>query len=128
MLFRSVLGSTTEVSPVQPLKAPAPISLTDSGILIDLKPVQPTNVLSLIDVTDEGMSMDCNDVQYPNPPRLRTDFGIFIEVKFEHPLNPPSTSTEPGMWTFLSPVQFLKVPRICVNVSGSETEVNPVQS
>ena len=48
----------TEFSPLQSPKAPPPIEVTESGIVIEVKPEQPQNALSPIEVTDSGMVTD----------------------------------------------------------------------
>ena len=59
-MFFTLGGIFTEVKPLQPSKAPRPISITPSGIVTDLSPMQSLNASS---------------------PMFFTLGGIFTEVK-----------------------------------------------
>ena len=74
-------GMVMEVKPVQWLKQPYPISVTDEGIVMDVKPVQPSKPFK--DVTEEGIVMEVKPVQWlkqPYPISV-TDEGMVMDVK-----------------------------------------------
>ena len=72
----------TEIRPEQPLKAPPPIEVTESGMVRVVKLVQPRNVPPPIEVTEAGMTTDIRPEQplKASPPTEVTESGMVIEV------------------------------------------------
>ena len=72
-----------EVRFVQPLNAPAPILVTELGIVMEVRLVQVANALMLIKVNEAfvGNVTEVRAVQFRNAcePILVTEFGIVIE-------------------------------------------------
>jgi hypothetical protein len=79
------------VKPVQDIKAPPPIEVTDVGIKTEVKPLQSANVCTPIDVRDEGRErVPVKPVQDSKalPPMEVTDEGV-VKVTAFKPLQYP---------------------------------------
>ena len=61
------LGIETVDKLLQSLKAPTPIEVTESEIVIDVSPLQPENALTPIEVTELGIVIDVNPLQPEKP-------------------------------------------------------------
>jgi hypothetical protein len=68
-----LLGTSMEVSPLQPKKAPFPMLVTLLGIIIELNPLQYSNELFPIEVTLLGIVMEVKLVQ-----QLNIQSSIFV--------------------------------------------------
>ena len=70
-----------EVRPMQPLKATAPIVVTELGMVIKVRPVQPLNALKPIVVTELGMVIEIKPMQFRYLQPIITQY--FIDNKSE---------------------------------------------
>ena len=128
------MGISTEVKPLQPEKAPAPIEVTEVGISTEVKPLQSEKALCPIDVTELGISTEVKPLQFANAysPIEVTEVGITTEVK---PLQPekaegPIEVTEVGMIVFLQPhiKELVAVSIIALQLSLESYTVFPLST
>ena len=63
MVVQLTALKSTEVSPLQPLKAPIPMLVTELGMVTEVSPLQNRNALVSIIVTELGMMIEGKAVQ-----------------------------------------------------------------